>query len=170
MWAACSGIRFQPTDAVLWWQDQRPRLESQNHRIIKVVKDHQDHPVQPPVHPTIATNRVPHCYIYTLLEQLQGRWLHHLPGQPIPMYHYSFWEEIVPNIQPERSTEALPFSAAITLLQTPVVSGHAVRMKLLEQDHIFAKFFTTPRKTWSWFLYGVVMQVNGNNCSVPLQL
>lgn len=73
-------------------------------------------------------------------------------------------------MQPERSTEPLPFSAAITLLQSPAVSGHAVQMELFEQDHIFAKFFTVPRKTCSWFLYGKVMQVNGNNLSVPLQL
>ena len=34
-------------------------------------------------------------------EHLQGQWLHHLPGQPVPMHYLSFWEEIFPNTQPE---------------------------------------------------------------------
>jgi len=32
---------------------------------------------------------------------LQGWWLHHLPGQSVPMPHCSFGEEIFPNIQLE---------------------------------------------------------------------
>jgi len=35
------------------------------------------------------------------LKHLQGQWLHHLPGQPIPVHHHSFREEILPNIPPE---------------------------------------------------------------------
>jgi len=35
------------------------------------------------------------------LEQLQGWWLHHLPGQPIPVPDLSLREELFPNIQPE---------------------------------------------------------------------
>jgi len=27
--------------------------------------------------------------------------LHHLPGQPVPMPHYFFGEEVFPNIEPE---------------------------------------------------------------------
>jgi len=41
------------------------------------------------------------------LEQLQGRWLHCLPRQPVPLPHCSLWEEIVPNIQPEPPLEQL---------------------------------------------------------------
>jgi len=35
------------------------------------------------------------------LEQLQGQWLHHRPGQPIPVPDDSFREFVFPNIQPE---------------------------------------------------------------------
>ena len=35
------------------------------------------------------------------LEHLQGWWLHHLPGKPIPVPGHSFREEIFPNIQSE---------------------------------------------------------------------
>jgi len=44
-------------------------------------------------------------------EHLQGRWLHHLHGQPIPAPNHSFREEIFPNIQPEfpmAQLEAIP--------------------------------------------------------------
>jgi len=70
------------------------------HRFIKVGKinkiiksNHQPMPVT-------AIDHVPQCHIHTALEHLQGRWLHHLPGQPVPLPHRSCWED-VSNIQPE---------------------------------------------------------------------
>jgi len=45
--------------------------------------------------PTMPTHHVPQCHIHMVLEHLQGQWLHHLPGQPVPVPHHSFWEEIV---------------------------------------------------------------------------
>ena len=44
----------------------------------------------------MPTNHVPQCHIHTVHEHL-----HHLPGQPVPLPHHSFQEEIFPNIQPE---------------------------------------------------------------------
>ena len=35
------------------------------------------------------------------LEPLQGWLFYHLPGQPVPMPHHSFWDIFFPNIQPE---------------------------------------------------------------------
>ena len=49
----------------------------------------------------MPTAHVPQCHIHTALEHLQGWWLHHLPGQPVPLPHHSYWEETFPNIQPE---------------------------------------------------------------------
>ena len=49
----------------------------------------------------MPTNHVPQCHISTVMGHLQEWWLHHLPGQPVPVPHHSFWEEIFPNIQPE---------------------------------------------------------------------
>ena len=49
----------------------------------------------------MPTDHVPQCHISTFLEHLQGWWLHHLPGQPVPLHHHSFWEEIFPNSQSE---------------------------------------------------------------------
>ena len=51
--------------------------------------------------PIMPTDHVPQCHIHTVLEHLHGRWLHHLPGQPVPLQHRSFWEEIFLYIQPE---------------------------------------------------------------------
>jgi len=58
-----------------------------------------------------AINSSPPCplihihkfHIYTFLERLQGWWLHHLPGQPVPILHHSLWEYIFPNIQHSRA-------------------------------------------------------------------
>jgi len=51
--------------------------------------------------PTMPTNHVPQFHFCPFLEHLQGWWLHHLPGQPVPMPHHSCREEMFPNIQPE---------------------------------------------------------------------
>lgn len=45
-------------------------------------------------------DHVPWCHIYLFLELLQGQRLYHLFGQPVPILHHSFCEEIFPNIQP----------------------------------------------------------------------
>ena len=52
-------------------------------------------------HPPCPLTHVPQSHIYTVLEYLQGSWIHHLPEQPVPVHHLSFWEEIFPNIQTE---------------------------------------------------------------------
>jgi len=60
--------------------------QSQNHRITKVGKDPQDRPVQPSTHHQQCwLSHVPQHNAPTFLEHLQGRCLHHLPGEPIPM-------------------------------------------------------------------------------------
>ena len=46
-------------------------------------------------------------------EHLQGRWLHHLCGQPIPVPDHPFRKVVFPNVQPEPSLaqlEAIPSS------------------------------------------------------------
>jgi len=49
----------------------------------------------------MSANHVPQCHNSMVLEHPWGQWPHHLPGQPVPMPHHSFWEGIFPNIQPE---------------------------------------------------------------------
>jgi len=51
--------------------------------------------------PPCLLNHILKCHIYMFLEPLQGRWLHHCPGQPVPTPDHSFSKEIFPNIQPE---------------------------------------------------------------------
>lgn len=41
------------------------------------------------------------CYIQSFLEHLQGWWLHHIPGQSIPILNNTFWEEISLDVQLE---------------------------------------------------------------------
>ena len=50
----------------------------------------------------MPTNCVPQCHIHMVLKHLQGQWLHHLPGQPVPLPHCSF-REVFPNIRLEPS-------------------------------------------------------------------
>ena len=50
---------------------------------------------------TCPLNCAPQCHISTFLEHLQGQWLHHLPGHPVPTPHHSSWEEISHNTQTE---------------------------------------------------------------------
>jgi len=50
--------------------------------------------------PILPTDHVPKYHIHPFLKDLQGWWPHHLPGEPVPMHHHSFWEEFFPNIQP----------------------------------------------------------------------
>jgi len=47
----------------------------------------------------MPTNHVPQRHTSTVLDHLQEWWLHHLPGQPVPIHQHSFWEEMCPNIQ-----------------------------------------------------------------------
>jgi len=49
----------------------------------------------------MPTDHVSQCHISLVLEHLLGQWLHHLPGQPVPLYYQSFWEEVFLNIQSE---------------------------------------------------------------------
>ena len=35
------------------------------------------------------------------LKHIQGWWLNHLPGEPIPVLNNSFWKEVFPDIQPK---------------------------------------------------------------------
>jgi len=90
--------------------------KSQNHKIIKVGRDLQDHlvlssPLPSPYDQCHPLNHVPKHQVQPFLEHPQGQWLHHLPGQPVPMPDCSFWEEMSPNFQPEAplvQLEAIP--------------------------------------------------------------
>ena len=43
----------------------------------------------------MSTDHAPQCHIYTLLEHFQEWWLHHLPGQPVPIkYTLMSYEEV----------------------------------------------------------------------------
>lgn len=56
-------------------------VPSKNHSVLR-------RPLRPSsptsTHPTMSTNHVPQCHIYTVLEHLQGWWHRHLFGQPMP--------------------------------------------------------------------------------------
>ena len=56
-------------------------------------------------------NYIPQDNILMILELVQGWWLHHLPGQPVPAPGHAFREEIFANDQPEpplAQLEAIP--------------------------------------------------------------
>uniref|UniRef100_A0A8C2YDA3 FIIND domain-containing protein n=1 Tax=Coturnix japonica TaxID=93934 RepID=A0A8C2YDA3_COTJA len=63
------------------------------------------------------------------LKYLQGLGLHHLPGQPVPMPGHPFWEQILPDIQPEppqchlTSYQLSPREETNTFLSSILLSG-----------------------------------------------
>ena len=59
------------------------------------------------------------------LEHLQGWWLHHLPGQPVPMPDYSLSKEIFPNIQSKPP-----------LMQLEAIASHPIASYLGEDTNI----------------------------------
>jgi len=70
----------------------------QNHRITGWKRPLR--PQSPTIHPTppCLTNHILKCHIYIFFEHLQGWWLNHFPGQPVPMSDHSFSKEIFPKI------------------------------------------------------------------------
>ena len=66
------------------------------------------------------------------LEHLQGRWLNHLLGQPIPVPDHSFGEEMFPNSQTEPP-----------LVQLEAISPHPIASSMGEEagPHLTTTFF-----------------------------
>lgn len=61
------------------WHNSRKKLNCTTNResIVKWLR------LEKPI-PTRPTNHIPQCRISTFLEHLQGQWLCHLSGQPVP--------------------------------------------------------------------------------------
>ena len=49
--------------------------------------------------PSPPLNHVPKRHVCTCFKYLQGWWLHHFPGQPMPVLYSPFCEEIFHNLQ-----------------------------------------------------------------------
>jgi len=67
----------------------------------------------PPTTNISPLNHVPQYNIWMFLEYLQGWWLHHLPGQLIPVPDHLYGEESFPNVQlesPLAQLDAIPSS------------------------------------------------------------
>ena len=73
-------------------------IESQNHRLLGWKRRLRSS--SPTIHPTppCLLKHIPKCHTYMFFEYLQGWWLNHLPGQPVPMPEHPFSTEIFPNI------------------------------------------------------------------------
>ena len=79
----------------------------------------------------------------------QGWWLHHLPGQPVPMPHHSFGEEFFPNIQLEP-----PLAQLGTI---PIWSFHQAWALTWHQDQSFTlslhyKPMIQVRLSYGWMI------------------
>lgn len=66
------------------------------------------------------------CHLQSFLEHLRGQWLHHLPALFIPMFNYSFCEEIPSHVQPE-----LPLAKLLAIFSCPVPSCLGEEAELL---------------------------------------
>jgi len=73
---------------------------SQNHIMVWVGKDHEDHVVQSPCYRQgqILPHQVAHSPIQPGLEHLQGGGIHNLTGQPVLVSHHPHSKEFLPNI------------------------------------------------------------------------
>ena len=97
-------------------------IEQQNHRIIKVGKDLQDHPVSClPITIQFSLNHVPqynNCFLNTSMDKDSTT----SPGSPFlgsPVPDYSYREEIFPNVQLEHplvKLDAIPSSIYLPLI------------------------------------------------------
>ena len=88
-------------------------------------------------------NLVHQCHIYMFLERLRGQWLHHLPGQPVPMPHHSFWGETFPDIQPESpmvQLEAIP--------SCPIVIAIIMSVEKTLRKSMFLQFKKVLKRKW----------------------
>ena len=74
--------------------------------------------------PTMPTDCVPQGHVSTGLEHLQERWVHHLPGQPVPQH--SFWEQISPNMQPETVASVVVSSVINRETQSPTLNSVSI--------------------------------------------
>ena len=92
-------------------------IQNRSHRIIRLEKTLKiiESTVKLTL-PSLPLNHVLKCHIYTVSKYLQGWWLHHFPGQPVPMLDHPLSEEIFPNIQPKPPLTQLEaiFSCPIT--------------------------------------------------------
>ena len=70
-------------------------IESQNHRMAWVEKDHSDHPVSAPLLCAASPTTRPGCpEPQPGLECLQGWGIHNLLGQPVPVRHHPLCENL----------------------------------------------------------------------------
>jgi len=75
-------------------------IETQNHRMAWVEKDHNAHPVSTPcyVQGCQPPAQAAQSHIQPGLECLQGWGIHNLLGQPVPVCHYPVCENLPPDI------------------------------------------------------------------------
>jgi len=100
------------------------------------------------------------------LEHLHGRWLHHLPRQPVPEPNQSFEEEIFPNIQPECFSQLHTASAQSHICQHRIASRSPLPeepARMFQRKKVFTKQHpsTSPLLTVStfWASFAAVMSL-----------
>lgn len=107
-------------------------------------KDFQDHQVQPcpPDHDT-------ECHIQLFLNHFKGWWLHHSPGQPIPVLYKPFTEKKnLPYIQPELQY-SLPWASFPPGETSP--SAHTTLSRLLTGSIAqWISFYLHRTGDWFW--------------------
>lgn len=66
--------------------------------------------------PSPPLTHVPRCHSFASFTSLQGWWLHHFPGQPVPLLGNLFGEEVFPNINPLQAQPEPISSHPVTFL------------------------------------------------------
>ena len=99
--------------------DSLSQLCTQNHRTSKAGKDLWDHPVQPTTYcQHCPLNHIPQCHTYTFPEHVQAWWLHHLPGQPVPVPDHSLEKQLflIPKLNlPWSNLRPFPLGQTLTM-------------------------------------------------------
>ena len=84
--------RKDSSEVVLLWVSTCRIIESQNHMLEKTSKIFKSNCH---TNTTMLLNHVPKGHIYMLFEHLQGWWLNHFSGQPVPMPGHMYLNEPV---------------------------------------------------------------------------
>ena len=91
-----SGAEETEVGSILWHHSSvHSNLDLYQESYVNSLSDRMWHKAVP----TMPTDHIPQCPISMAPNHLLGWWLHHLPGQPVPLHHHSFRAEFFPNIQ-----------------------------------------------------------------------
>jgi len=118
----------------IWYRSAAGGMRSQNNRDWRRPLTSSVQPLTYPNHAHWPRPSVPHLHS---CEHLLRQWFYHLPGQPVPVHHCSFWEERM----------SCDFSRAKGSLKHPALTWMRIRCPWLRHHNLagFRKVYIQER-------------------------